>query len=677
MNSPNQKWLDIGYDTALWIFNIMLEVFFREIRPRGAHKIPKSGPVIFVAAPHANQFVDPLIVMRECHRRVSFLIAAKSMKQKAIGFLARMIHAIPVVRPQDIASKGHGRVMLLNPKSDPLRITGVDSKFLSQLRPDDSIVLPRNAGKLVVSKVISDTELELKEGVKNNDKALQVLTTAEGSAYKCLPHVDQDAVYEKVYDELNNGECITIFPEGGSHDRAEMLPLKAGVTIMALGAMAKYPGLEVKIVPCGLNYFHAHRFRSRAVIEFGNPITISPELVDKFKKGGAEKREACGNLLDTIYYSLKSVTVNVPNDQTLMVIQAARRLYKPANRRLHIAQIVDLNRRFVIGYNLYKDDPKIIELQRNVLAYNQLLKYHGLQDHQVPDINLRGWRTFFLLLYRVLILFVWGLLAFPGGILNIPILVVAKVISMKKAKEALAASTVKVKGRDVLATWKFLVGLVLIPTLYGLYTLVMFAYTMKQDWTWTWRILVSLATWNLLPFVSYASMRFGENGMDVYKSLRPLYMALIDPDSTQNLRENRERLSQEITQVINDYGPKVFSDFDENNVFRADPSGNRESVSELGEGGKTFSQIASQFFNNKALDWLDDRNIFNLTRQEEEMEQEDVLHFLDKNSGLISGGSASEAESSGTVRRRRRVPGSNLSKLTSTSTSSESIKKEE
>lgn len=96
------------------------------------------------------------------------------------------------------------------------------------------------------------------------------------------------------------------------------------------------------------------------------------------------------------------------------MIQAARRLYKPANRRLHIAQIVDLNRRFVIGYNLYKDDPKIIELQRNVLAYNQLLKYHGLQDHQVPDINLRGWRTFFLLLYRVMILFVWGLLAFPG-----------------------------------------------------------------------------------------------------------------------------------------------------------------------------------------------------------------------------------------------------------------------
>ncbi|KAI9313494.1 hypothetical protein BX666DRAFT_1864136 [Dichotomocladium elegans] len=600
----------------------MLEVFFREIRPRGAHKIPMTGPVIFVAAPHANQFVDPLIVMRECHRRVSFLIAAKSMKQKAIGFLARMIHAIPVVRPQDIATKGKGRIMLLNPKTHPLRLTGTDTEFTSQLQPNDAIVLPRNAGKLVVAEIISDTELDLKapsDVWNNNEMAMKYLTSPEGSAYKCLPHVDQDGVYEKVYDELNNGECITIFPEGGSHDRAEMLPLKAGVTIMALGAMAKYPGMEVKIVPCG-----------------------------------DEKREACSTLLDTIYYALKAVTVNAPNDQTLMVIQAARRLYKPANnRRLHIAQVVDLNRRFVIGYNLYKDDPKIIELQRNVLAYNQLLKYHGLRDHQVADTNLRGWRTFFLLLHRVLTLIVWGLLAFPGGILNIPILVVAKVISMRKAKEALASSTVKIRGRDVLATWKFLVGLVLIPTLYGLYSLIVFAYMLKTDKSWTSRLLVTLATWNLLPFISYASMRFGENGMDVYKSLRPLYMALVDPDSTQNLRHNRERLSQEMTEIINEYGPKVFSDFDPNNVFRADPEGNKESVSELGNGRRTFSQIASQFFNNRALDWLDDRNIFNLTRQEQE--EDDVLHFLDKHSGFISGGSASEAETGGIDRRRRQV----------------------
>lgn len=43
------------YDIAFWLFNLMLNTFFREIKPRGAHKIPKEGPVIFVAAPHVNQ----------------------------------------------------------------------------------------------------------------------------------------------------------------------------------------------------------------------------------------------------------------------------------------------------------------------------------------------------------------------------------------------------------------------------------------------------------------------------------------------------------------------------------------------------------------------------------------------------------------------------------------------
>lgn len=150
------------------------------------------------------------------------------------------------------------------------------------------------------------------------------------------------------------------------------------------------------------------------------------------------------------------------------MIQAARRLYKPAHRKLHISQVVDLNRRFVIGYNIYKDDPKVIELQHKVLAYNQLLKYHGLKDHQVPKTNLRRRETFALLSYRLMLLSVWGILAFPGyvpisslpshqittsffshprypfsAILNLPIAIVAKYISTRKAKGIFSLRRVK------------------------------------------------------------------------------------------------------------------------------------------------------------------------------------------------------------------------------------------
>lgn len=86
---------------------------------------------------------------------------------------------------------------------------------------------------------------------------------------------------------------------------------------MALGALANNPDCGVKIVPCGMNYFHAHKFRSRAVIEFGTPVEVPPELVELYKTG--QRREAVGTLLDTIYQSLVAVTVTSPDYETLMV----------------------------------------------------------------------------------------------------------------------------------------------------------------------------------------------------------------------------------------------------------------------------------------------------------------------------------------------------------------------
>lgn len=106
---------------------------------------------------------------------------------------------------------------------------------------------------------------------------------------------------------------------GGSHDRTDLLPLKVGVSLMALGAMANEPGLRVRIVPVGLSYFHAHRFRSRAVVEFGAPLDVPAEFVEMFRQGGDKKREATGQLLDLIYNSLKTVTVRSPDFETLMV----------------------------------------------------------------------------------------------------------------------------------------------------------------------------------------------------------------------------------------------------------------------------------------------------------------------------------------------------------------------
>ncbi|KAK9760272.1 Glycerol-3-phosphate/dihydroxyacetone phosphate acyltransferase, partial [Basidiobolus ranarum] len=555
------------YTLALNLFWLIVKLFFRDISQRGAHKIPKTGPVFFVAAPHANQFLDPLLLLFHSPRPISFLMAASSMSRKYIGAFGRSINSIPVARAQDHARKGVGTIQLLDRYNDPTRITGIGTKFTSDLQPGCTIALPNGAGVSIVEEVISDTEVLVKKEFKEL-KALELLTANEGTDFKIIPHLDQSQVYTAVHERLNQGGCVGIFPEGGSHDRAEMLPLKVGIAIMALGAMAENPGLNVKIVPCGLNYFHPHRFRSRAVVEFGDPLTIPRHLVEQFKEGGAAKREAIGKLMDTISNALRSVTINAPDYETLMVIQAGRRLYKPAHRKLRTTQVVDLTRRFVAGYLHFKDEPAVIDFRNRVLAYNRLLKDHGLRDHQVKRMQMSFSRALLLFNWRLLTINFMALIALPGAILNAPIGIIAKIISKKKAKEALKNSTVKIAGRDVLATWKVLVGLFLIPTFYWIYTFIMLYIAIRLKWPLFWKVLAPVLTFTLLPFISYASVRFGETGLDVYRSMRPLFFALFPGagKKAKTLPVIREELSNDITLLINELGPQLFPDFDPNRI---------------------------------------------------------------------------------------------------------------
>ncbi|GJJ77683.1 glycerol-3-phosphate O-acyltransferase / dihydroxyacetone phosphate acyltransferase [Entomortierella parvispora] len=631
------------YDFVSFFFTIMLDIFFREIRPRGAHKIPQKGPVIFVAAPHANQFVDPLVLMRECGRRVSFLAAKKSMDRRWIGAMARAMNAIPVERPQDLAKSGSGTIKLQDRRGEPLRITGLGTKFTKELMVGDQISLPKDVGTSAVAEIISDTELIVKKEFKEL-KALELLTLPEGTKYKCMPHMDQSNVYKTVFERLNAGHCVGIFPEGGSHDRAEMLPLKAGVTIMALGALAANPSLDLKIVTCGLNYFHPHRFRSRAVVEFGEPLTVPPELVEMYKKGGAEKREACGKLLDTIYEALRGVTLNAPDYETLMVIQAARRLYKPTHRKLQISQVVELNRRFVAGYMHFKDNPKVIEAKDKVMHYNTQLRYHGLRDHQV-NIKTTRRHAIGMLLSRVIQMIFLSCLALPGTLMNLPVAIVARVISNRKAKEALAASTVKIAGRDVLATWKLLVALGLMPVLYFSYSVLVFIYCGRFDISFTSRLLIAWAAWACIPFVTYASIRFGEQGIDIFKSIRPLFLSIIpgEESTINDLRAARAELRKTITDLINELAPEIYPDFDSTRIL--DPSPNdRPSRSVSG------TNLAQTIFNTAALpinQWLGKDGRFEWERAEDSDDADDVFFFL--NPARVTGQGRSRASSWGGV----------------------------
>jgi glycerol-3-phosphate O-acyltransferase/dihydroxyacetone phosphate acyltransferase len=81
---------------------------------------------------------------------------------------------------------------------------------------------------------------------------------------------------------------------------------------MALGELAAKPGSRISVVPCGLNYSQGATFRSRVLVEFGQPVKISPELVERYRSG--KESEAVQELLEDINRSLLAVTFSTPNN---------------------------------------------------------------------------------------------------------------------------------------------------------------------------------------------------------------------------------------------------------------------------------------------------------------------------------------------------------------------------
>ncbi|UMB54252.1 lysophospholipid acyltransferase family protein [Lutibacter sp. A64] len=84
------------------------------------------------------------------------------------------------------------------------------------------------------------------------------------------------AVFNQCFEYLKAKKAIQIFAEGEHHLFRRILPLKKGFARIILGTLQKYPDLEIKIVPVGINYDSHLNFPSSVSIYYGKPILANP-----------------------------------------------------------------------------------------------------------------------------------------------------------------------------------------------------------------------------------------------------------------------------------------------------------------------------------------------------------------------------------------------------------------
>lgn len=77
-----------------------------------------------------------------------------------------------------------------------------------------------------VKNVLSDSEMDVgtpKHPVKGLLEGVEETGACDA---KNTPKLSQEHMYKDVCEYLANGKAVAIFPEGGSHDRTALLPLK-------------------------------------------------------------------------------------------------------------------------------------------------------------------------------------------------------------------------------------------------------------------------------------------------------------------------------------------------------------------------------------------------------------------------------------------------------------------
>ena len=375
-------------------------------------------------------------------------------------------------------------------------------------------------------------------------------------------------MFNAVHEALHSGKAVGIFPEGGSHDRPSLLPLKAGVAIMALGALAKHPNLPLRLVPVGLNYFSGHRFRSRVFVDIGEPLTVPPHLLPKYCSADkVQKREATDELMRMVNTALSALTISAPDYETLEFFWTLRRLVKTTAGPLSLDDQTELARRFASGYDRllpdgrrWKDTARVQVVRKLTSEYNGRLKNLGLRDYQVAHVmtHLSRPRAATRFLGRVVMLLAAGVLWLPITLLGLPLLLLPRIVSAFKSSQALRKSKVKIYGRDVAATWKVLVALVLVPVLWGFYTYLSGSVAnLALHLSLDMQRETMLVVFFLLPLLSYLYILMSEQMLMVARSLLPLLMLALRPGDAHELTEQREQLRLAMHELVDeDFGWK-------------------------------------------------------------------------------------------------------------------------
>ncbi|KAF4718780.1 hypothetical protein FOZ63_030959 [Perkinsus olseni] len=282
----------------------------------------------------------------------------------------------------------------------------------------------------------------------------------------------------------------------------------------------------------------------------------------------------------------------IPADSydTLQAIQTATKLYMgPMSAKITTGEKMEISKRMsrIMNSTYMEEDEKLRQLKDQIEDYNQELRTNHIRDRDVQNIQPQSIGLFQEAMWyikHVAIVLLSMFIAVPSLMLFAPVAMICQNLSLKEKSRALAASSVKYKAFDVVASYKIMVAIVIVPI---------------------YNLLLSIILVKMVPFFSFISLPF------VYFVFTPIvqYLAVIASDAfvgnikriarrvriykkgRRTLREQRNRLVRKLRIAVNEYGPKVLGpDFEEKRILKNEDVENIDAtqVSSLASTARSY-----------------------------------------------------------------------------------------
>lgn len=183
---------------------------------------------------------------------------------------------------------------------------------------------------------------------------------------------------------LARGGSLALFPEGASHDEPRLPPMKTGAARIALGAAAQ-AGAPLRIVPAGLYYTWKERFRSSALLFFGDSIEVSAVPLDQ---DGEPPRQAVRELTDRIGSALGGLTLQAETHEALDLVRRAERIFSAGEDSPALATELSRRRRFLEGHRLLGElcPERLTAMEERIARFDAERRGAGLSlEHLTPE----------------------------------------------------------------------------------------------------------------------------------------------------------------------------------------------------------------------------------------------------------------------------------------------------